>query len=83
MSDFVAHPQFTAGTNLILGALAWWLTRRAATIRHPLNPIGESDSVAIKGFYMALLLACFLLAAFITYRFHQRADNNARNLVRS
>jgi len=36
--------------------------------RHPLNPIGESDSVAIKGFYVALLLA-----AFIAYWFRGRA----------
>ncbi|UCC62319.1 MAG: hypothetical protein JSV36_16305 [Anaerolineae bacterium] len=73
VNGFVAHPRFTAATNLLLGALAWWLTQRAAVIRHPLNPIGESDSAAIKGFYVALLLACLLLAAFIAYWFRQRA----------
>jgi len=40
-------------------------------------PIGESDSAAIKGFYVALLLACFLLTALFTYWFHQRADKAA------
>jgi hypothetical protein len=77
VNHFVDHPRFTATTNLVLGGLAWWLTQRAAVIRHPLNPIGESDSAAIKGFYVALLLACFLLAAFVTYGFRQRADKAA------
>jgi hypothetical protein len=74
VNHFVAHPRFTAATNLILGGLAWWLTQRAAVIRHPFNPIGESDSAAIKGFYAALLLACFMLAALVTYWFRQRAE---------
>ena len=69
---FVDHPRFTAAANLVLGGLVWWLTQRAAIIRHPLNPIGESDSAAIKGFYVALLLACFLLSAFVVYWFRQR-----------
>jgi hypothetical protein len=77
VNHFVDHPRFTATTNLILGGLAWWLTQRAAVIRHPLNPIGESDSAAIKGFYAALLLACFLLTALVTCWFHQRADKAA------
>jgi hypothetical protein len=69
---FVDHPRFTAVTNLLMGVLAWWLTQRAAVIRHPLNPIGQSDSAAIKGFYIALLLACFALAAFVAHWFRQR-----------
>lgn len=73
VNRFVAHPRFTAATNLLLGGLAWWLTQRAAVIRHPLNPIGGSDSVAIRGFYVALLLACLLLAVFITRWFRGRA----------
>jgi hypothetical protein len=72
VNHFVAHPRFTAAANLLLGGLAWWLTQRAAIIRHPLNPIGESDSAAIKGFYAVLLLACLLLAAFVAYWFRQR-----------
>ena len=71
---FVDHPRFTAATNLLLGGLAWWLTQRAAIIRHPFNPIGDSDSAAIKGFYAALLLACFALAAFILFWFRRRAE---------
>jgi hypothetical protein len=72
VNRFVGQPRFTAATNLLLGALAWWLTQRAAVIRHPFNPIGTSDSAAIKGFYAALLLACLLLAAFVAYWFRQR-----------
>jgi len=73
VNRFVAHPRFTAASNLLLGGLAWWLTQRAAVIRHPLNPIGGSDSVTIKGFYVALLLVCLLLTAFIAYWFRGRA----------
>lgn len=69
---FVGHPRFTAAANLLLGGLAWWLTRRAAIIRHPFNPIGASDSAAIKGFYVVLLLACLLLAIMVAYWFRQR-----------
>jgi hypothetical protein len=69
---FVDHPRFTAAANLGLGGLAWWLTRRAAVIRHPLNPIGASDSAAIKASYLALLLACLLLAAVVAYCFRRR-----------
>jgi len=70
---FVGHFCFTAATNLLLGGLTWWLTRRAAIVRHPFNPIGESDSLVIKSFYVALLIACLLLAAFVTYWFHQKS----------
>jgi hypothetical protein len=69
---FVDLPRFTSLSNLLLGGLAWWLTQRAAVIRHPLNPIGESDSAAIKGFYLALLTSCLLLAAVVAYWFRQR-----------
>jgi len=74
VSRFVDQPRFTAATNLVMGGLAWWLTQRAAVVRHPLNPIGESDSTAIKGFYIALLLACLLLAADVAYWFRQRSN---------
>lgn len=72
INHFVAHPHFTAAANLLLGGLIWWLTQRATVIRHPLNPIGGSDSTTIKGFYAALLLACLLLAVSVAYWFHQR-----------
>jgi len=72
VNHFVKEPRFTAATNLLLGGLAWWLTQQAAIVRHPLNPIGQSDSTAIKGFYIALLMACLALAALITYWFRQR-----------
>lgn len=74
---FVAHPRFTAAANLLLGGLAWWLTQRAAIIRHPFNPIGQSDSAAIKGFYLALLLACLLLAAFVACWFRQKVKRKS------
>ena len=80
VNHFVDHPRFTATTNLILGGLTWWLTQRAAVIRHPLNPIGESDSTAIKGFYVALLLACLLLAAVIANWFRQRTTKPRETL---
>ena len=72
VNHFVAHPRFTAASNLLLGGLAWWLTRRAAIVRHPFDPIGASDSAAIKGFYLALLLACLLLAVLVAGGFYQR-----------
>jgi hypothetical protein len=59
---WVGHRQFTAAVNVVMAALAWWLTKSAVNLRHPFNPIGSSESVAFRWFFIAILLVVLLMA---------------------
>jgi hypothetical protein len=59
---WVGHRQFTAVVNVVMAALAWWLTKSAVNLRHPFNPIGSSDSVVFKWFFIAILSVVLLMA---------------------
>ena len=59
---WVGHRQFTAVVNVVMAVLAWWLTKSAVNLRHPLNPIGSSDSVAFRWFFVAILFVVLLMA---------------------
>ena len=59
---WIGHRQFTAVVNVVMAVLAWWLTKSAINLRHPLNPLGSSDSVAFKWFFVAILFVVLLMA---------------------
>ena len=59
----VAHPDFTAAVNLVMGIVPWVVVRQADVIRHPVDPIGSSESAAIQGFYWFIVLTVAGLAA--------------------
>jgi hypothetical protein len=62
VARFVDHRDFTAGVNLLMGILPWIAVAQADAIRHPVDPIGSSQSSAIQSFYLLILLAVAGLA---------------------
>jgi hypothetical protein len=58
---WVRNRYLTGVANIVMAALAWGLTKGAVNIRHPLNPIGTSDSVAFKWFFAGILIAVILM----------------------
>lgn len=63
VARLVAHPNFTALTNLAMGIAPWIATRQAEVIRHPVDPIGGSESASIQIFYLLIVLTVAGLAA--------------------
>jgi hypothetical protein len=59
----VDQQDFTAAVNAALSVVVWIVVRHADVIRHPVNPIGESGSAAIQGFYMLIVVTVAALAA--------------------
>ena len=59
----VGQPVFTAVINLLMGIAPWIAVRRAGVIRHPVDPIGSSNSVAMQGAFLLIMLAVIGLAA--------------------
>jgi hypothetical protein len=62
VTRLVGERDFTAAVNLVMGILPWVLVRRAEAIRHPLDPIGSSQSANIQGFFVLIVLAVAGLA---------------------
>lgn len=63
VARLVAHPVFTAATNVLMGIVPWVVVRQADAIRHPVDPIGGSGSAAIQGYYWLIVLTVAGLAA--------------------
>ncbi len=63
VTRLVAHPNFSALVNLVMGVVPWIVTRQAEVIRHPVDPIGGSESAAIQIFYLLIVLTVAGLAA--------------------
>jgi len=59
----VNQRDFTAVVNLAMGVVPWAVVRQAGVIRHPVDPIGGSESAAIQGFYLLIVLNVAGLAA--------------------
>ncbi len=62
VSRLVGHRDFTAMVNVVMGIVPWILVRRAEAIRHPLDPIGGSQSASIQVFFVLIVLAVAGLA---------------------
>lgn len=58
----VGHRDFGAVVNLAMGIVPWVMVRQADVIRHPVNPIGGSESSAIQVFYVFIVLTVAGLA---------------------
>jgi hypothetical protein len=62
VARLVANPDFTAIVSVLMGIVPWILVQRAGVIRHPVDPIGGSESEAIQYFYLLILLTIAGLA---------------------
>jgi hypothetical protein len=59
----VDQRDFTALVNVALGIAPWLVVSRVEAVRHPVNPIGGSGSMAIQAFYLLIVLTVAGLAA--------------------
>jgi len=62
VTRLVGQRDFTAMVNVVMGIVPWILVRRAEAIRHPLDPIGGSQSESIQVFFVLIVLAVAGLA---------------------
>jgi hypothetical protein len=63
VGQLVGHSRFRAAVAVIMAMLAAWLISSAGVIQHPIDPIGDSSSVAIKAFYVLINLCVLSLVA--------------------
>jgi hypothetical protein len=63
VTHVVGHPDSTAAVSLVMGLVPWLVVRQADVIRHPVDPIGGSESTAIQVFYVLMVLTVAGLAA--------------------
>ena len=61
----VGSRDFTAIVNIVMAVLTWFVIRQAEVIRHPVNPIGSSDSDTIQVFYLLIVMTVAGLAAIL------------------
>ena len=62
VTRLVDHRDFTAMVNVVMGVVPWILVRRAEAIRHPIDPIGSSQSANIQVFFVLIVAAVAGLA---------------------
>jgi hypothetical protein len=59
---WMGDPRWMAIAGIANSAIAMILMRRAINVLHPIDPILGSDSIAIKGFYLAIVMTTGALA---------------------
>ncbi len=65
LSLWIDRPKINAFLNAVLFLTIFYLTSTVQRILHPSNPIGQSNSFAMK-FYAILVLLLFFLISFVT-----------------
>lgn len=74
VTRLVKQGDFTALVNLIMGIVPWVVVRQADVIRHPVDPIGGSESAAIQSYYWLIVLTVAGLAATLIVWLWARAE---------
>lgn len=77
VARLVANRDFTAIVGVLMGIVPWILVQRAGVIRHPVDPIGESQSAAIQIFYLLILLTVVGLGLTLIAWLWARAEERA------
>jgi len=62
VARLVANVEFTAIVSVLMGFVPWIVVNQAGVIRHPVDPIGGSESTAIQTYYGLILLTVAALA---------------------
>jgi hypothetical protein len=65
---------FAALANVAMAVLAWVLTQGAMAVRHPLDPIGSSESALFKVFFLAILAVVLAMAVQVVRWIHRPPD---------
>ncbi len=66
LARWVHDARFTAIVNILLACLSWWLTKTAGMVRHPLDPIADSNSLLLKLFFLLIFALTILIAIQLT-----------------
>jgi hypothetical protein len=77
VTRLVAHNDFTTVVNIVMGIVPWIVVRQAEAIRHPVDPIGGSQSAAIQVYYLLIVLTVGGLAATLVAWLWARAELKA------
>ena len=78
VTRLVDHDDFTAVVNVMMGIVPWVVVRQAEAIRHPVDPIGGSQSAAIQVYYLLIVLTVGGLAAALVAWLWAGAESKAR-----
>jgi hypothetical protein len=82
VARLVDHDDFAAVVNTMMGVVPWVVVRQAGVIRHPVDPIRESGSAAIQGFYLLIVVTVVGLAATLLAWLWARVElRNARGMA--
>jgi hypothetical protein len=80
VARLVNHPDFTAGVNLAMGIVPWVMVQQVEAIRHPVDPIGGSESASIQLYYLLILLTVVALAMTLVAWLWVKAERKAISL---
>jgi hypothetical protein len=69
---WMKHPAFTAFANIVIAGAVWFLIKGAGLMRHPFDPIGDSNSLLYQGLYWLLVLTVLGMAAVLVLWRHNR-----------
>jgi hypothetical protein len=61
-AQVTANPKILAGLYLLISIGIWWRYSGVGRVLHPLDPVGSSESLLIKGSFIAILVVCLCLA---------------------
>ena len=78
VARLVDHPDFAALVNVAMAILPWILVNQADAIRHPVDPIGGSNSSSIQGYFLLIQLTVLALALFLVVWLWARAGQRAQ-----
>jgi len=56
VARLVANGDFSAIVSVLMGIVPWVVVKQAGVIRHPVDPIGGSESAAMQQYYGLILL---------------------------
>jgi len=72
VTSLMRLPVLTAAGNIALAIISIFVIQTAGVVLHPTNPIGESSSLLIQGYYVAIVLVICAIAATLASIFHRR-----------
>jgi len=72
VTEIVKMPLLTAAGNALLGIVVMVIIESAGVIRHPIDPIGASNSASIQWFYAGIMLTTIAALGALIALIHRR-----------
>lgn len=77
VTEIVKMPLLTAGGNVLLAVVVMVIIENAGVIRHPIDPIGTSNSASIQWFYAGIMLTTIAALGVLTALFGRRTRTDS------